>query len=63
MAWDRNRRERSDDLLTLSEALAGLGSAEAASSALTEASHQWPGNPRLAGATANVGEVGVSPSP
>ena len=63
LAWDRSRRERSDDMLTLSEALAGLGSPDAASSALTEATHQWPGNPRLAGATANVGEVGVSPAP
>jgi succinate dehydrogenase / fumarate reductase iron-sulfur subunit len=63
LAWDRDRRRRSDDLLTLSEALAGLGDAAAAASALTDARQQWPGNPRLAGATANLGEAGVTASP
>jgi succinate dehydrogenase iron-sulfur subunit len=63
LAWDRDSKSRSDDLLTLSEALAGLGETAAAASALAESRQLWPSNPRLAGATANLGEVGVSASP
>jgi succinate dehydrogenase / fumarate reductase iron-sulfur subunit len=60
IAWDRDRATRADDLVTLSEALAGLGESEEAASALHEAEGLWPGNPRLAGVRANLAEMNVA---
>ena len=48
--WDQDRLTRADDLVTLSEALAALGEAQEARSAMAEAQSLWPDNPRLAGA-------------
>ena len=58
--WDRDRYTRADDLVTLSEALAGLGESDEAASALGEAQALWPDNPRLAGVRANLAEMNVS---
>src|SRR4029450_8394929 len=54
IVWDRDRSTRADDLVTLSEALAGLGESGEAASAMTEAQQLWPDNPRLAGVRANL---------
>jgi succinate dehydrogenase / fumarate reductase iron-sulfur subunit len=57
--WDRDRRTRADDLVTLSEALAGLGQHEESASALSEALTLWPENPRLEGARSNLRGMGI----
>jgi succinate dehydrogenase / fumarate reductase iron-sulfur subunit len=60
--WDLERPRRADDLVTLAEALAGLGETEEAASALREARQLWPDNPRLSSATTNMQELGVAAS-
>jgi succinate dehydrogenase / fumarate reductase iron-sulfur subunit len=59
IAWDRDRYTRADDLVTLSEALAGLGEGDEAADALSEAQGLWPDNPRLAGVRANLADMNV----
>jgi succinate dehydrogenase / fumarate reductase iron-sulfur subunit len=59
IAWDRDRSTRADDLVTLAEALAGLGEHEESASAMAEADQLWPDNPRLAGVRANLAEMNV----
>jgi succinate dehydrogenase / fumarate reductase iron-sulfur subunit len=59
IAWDRDRYTRADDLVTLSEALAGLGHGDEAADALGEAQGLWPDNPRLAGVRTNLAEMNV----
>jgi succinate dehydrogenase / fumarate reductase iron-sulfur subunit len=58
--WDRDRARRADDLVTLSEALAGLGEQEESVSALREAHQLWPDNPRLVTAQASLRDMGVA---
>jgi len=58
--WDQDRTTRADDLVTLSEALAGLGQAQEAGDALAEARELWPANPRLEGVRSNLAEMNVS---
>jgi Flp pilus assembly protein TadD len=60
LVWDRDRSTRADDLVTLSEALAGLGEGGEAASAMTEARQLWPDNPRLAGVLANLEDMNVT---
>jgi succinate dehydrogenase / fumarate reductase iron-sulfur subunit len=60
IVWDRDRSTRADDLVTLSEALAGLGESEQSASAMREAQQLWPGNPRLAGVRANLQDMNVA---
>ena len=60
LRWHRTRQTRADDLLTLAEALAGLGQHEESESAMAEALSLSPDNPRLAGARSNLQEMGVS---
>jgi succinate dehydrogenase / fumarate reductase iron-sulfur subunit len=57
--WERPRQTRADDLLTLSEALAGLGEEGESESAMRESLALWPDNPRLASARSNLREMGV----
>ncbi len=57
IVWDRDRATRADDLVTLSEALAGLGEAEESASAMGEAQSLWPDNPRLAGVLDNLEDM------
>jgi succinate dehydrogenase / fumarate reductase iron-sulfur subunit len=59
LRWHRSRQARADDLVTLAEALAGLGQHEESASAMGEALSLSPDNPRLAGARANLQEMGV----
>ena len=58
--WDRDRSTRADDLVTLAEALAGLGESGEAGSAMAEAQQLWPDNPRLTGVRANLEDMNVS---
>jgi succinate dehydrogenase / fumarate reductase iron-sulfur subunit len=58
--WDVDRPRRADDLVTLSEALAGLGQEEESASALREARSLWPDNPRLRTAQDTVRDMGVA---
>ncbi len=60
IAWDRDRYTRADDLVTLAEALAGLGQGDESVSALREAEQLWSGNPRLTGVRANLEEMNVA---
>ena len=60
--WDRDRSTRADDLVTLSEALAGLGESGEAESAMAEAQQLWPDNPRLTGVRANLEDMNVATS-
>ena len=60
LQWHRDRQTRADDLITLAEALAGLGHDEESASAMAEALSLAPDNPRLAGARSNLEEMGVS---
>ena len=60
LRWDRNRATRADDLVTLAEALAGLGETGEAESALAESRQLWPDNPRLASVRSNLAEMDVS---
>jgi hypothetical protein len=60
IAWDRDRVARADDLVTLSEALAGLGEDGESASALRESRGLWPDNPRLTAASANVRSRGLA---
>ena len=60
LRWDRDRATRADDLVTLAEALAGLGETGEAQSALAESRHLWPDNPRLASVRSNLAEMNVS---
>ena len=59
IVWDRTAPTRADDLITLSEALAGLGEYDESASAMGEAQSLWPDNPRLAGARANLEDMNV----
>jgi formate hydrogenlyase subunit 6/NADH:ubiquinone oxidoreductase subunit I len=59
VAWDQGRAARADDLVTMAEALAGLGESEESASALAESQALWPGNPRLAGVLSNLEEMNV----
>ncbi len=59
IVWDQDSRTRADDLITLSEALAGLGESEEASSALGESQQLWPDNPRLTGVRSNLRDMNV----
>ena len=52
-------RRRADDLVTLAEALAGLGESEESASAMSEALQLWPDNPRLTGVRANLEDMNV----
>jgi Flp pilus assembly protein TadD len=58
--WDRDRSTRADDLVTLAEALAGLGESDESASAMTEALQLWPDNPRLTGVRANLEDMNVA---
>jgi succinate dehydrogenase / fumarate reductase iron-sulfur subunit len=58
--WDQERTARADDLITLSEALAGLGQSQEAEDAIGESISLWPDNPRLAGVRSNLAEMNVS---
>ncbi|MEP6761180.1 MAG: hypothetical protein ABJA93_07420, partial [Sporichthyaceae bacterium] len=60
LLWHRTRQARADDLVTLAEALAGLGQHDESASAMSEALTLSPDNPRLAGARANLEDMGVS---
>ncbi|MGI8901215.1 MAG: succinate dehydrogenase/fumarate reductase iron-sulfur subunit [Nocardioides sp.] len=60
IVWDRDRFTRADDLVTLSEALAGLGEDDEAASAVREAEQLWPDNPRLAGVRSNLADMNVT---
>jgi Flp pilus assembly protein TadD len=60
IAWDRDPYTRADDLVTLAEALAGLGETEQSASAMQEAEQLWSGNPRLAGVRSNLEEMNVA---
>ena len=60
LKWDRSDRTRADDLVTLAEALAGLGEHDEAASAIREARSLWPDNPRMASAGSNLRDMGVS---
>jgi succinate dehydrogenase / fumarate reductase iron-sulfur subunit len=62
IVWDRDRSTRADDLVTLSEGLAGLGESEESASAMAEAQQLWPDNPRLAGVRANLEDMNVPTS-
>ena len=57
--WDRDRATRADDLVTLSEGLAGLGEPVEAASALRESQSLAPDNPRLAGVRVNLEDMNV----
>jgi succinate dehydrogenase / fumarate reductase iron-sulfur subunit len=59
LLWHRSRQARADDLITLAEALAGLGQHDESASAMGEALTLSPDNPRLAGARANLQDMGV----
>jgi tetratricopeptide (TPR) repeat protein len=59
LVWDQDRRTRADTLVTLSEALAGLGESAEAADALAEARALWPDNPRLAGVRSNLADMNV----
>jgi succinate dehydrogenase iron-sulfur subunit len=59
IVWDRDRSTRADDLITLAEALAGLGESDESASAMTEALQLWPDNPRLTGVRANLEDMNV----
>ena len=59
IVWDRDRATRADDLVTLSEGLAGLGESEEAASALAESQSLWADNPRLAGVRSNLDDMNV----
>ena len=59
IVWDQDSRTRADDLITLSEALAGLGESGEASSALGESQQLWSDNPRLAGVRSNLRDMNV----
>jgi succinate dehydrogenase / fumarate reductase, iron-sulfur subunit len=59
IVWDRDRSTRADDLVTLAEALAGLGESDEAASAIGEALQLWPDNPRLTGVRANLVDMNV----
>jgi succinate dehydrogenase iron-sulfur subunit len=60
LQWDRSSQTRADDLVTLAEALAGLGQDEEAASAINEARSLWRDNPRLASARSNLRDMGVA---
>ena len=60
LQWHRDRQTRADDLITLAEALAGLGQHGESASAMAEALSLAPDNPRLAGARSNLQDMGVS---
>jgi succinate dehydrogenase / fumarate reductase iron-sulfur subunit len=60
LQWDRDRKVRADDLVTLAEALAGLGEHDEATSAAQESVSLWPENPRLERARANLRDMGVA---
>ena len=62
IVWDRDRSTRADDLVTLAEALAGLGESDESASAMTEALQLWPDNPRLTGVRANLEDMNVRDS-
>jgi len=62
IAWDRDQYTRADDLVTLAEALAGLGETDQSASAMQEAEQLWSGNPRLAGVRSNLEEMNVATS-
>jgi hypothetical protein len=62
IAWDGDRVRRADDLVTLSEALAGLGEDVEATSSLHESRSLWADNPRLRSAAATLGNLGVAPA-
>jgi len=62
IAWDRDRVRRADDLVTLSEALAGLGEDSEASSSLRESRALWADNPRLKSAASTLRSLGVAPA-
>jgi succinate dehydrogenase / fumarate reductase iron-sulfur subunit len=57
LRWHRSRQTRADDLITLSESLAGLGEHDESASAMAEAVSLSPDNPRLAVARANLQEM------
>jgi hypothetical protein len=59
IVWDQDRNARADDLITLSEALAGLGESQEAADALAESVALWPDNPRLAGVRSNLEDMNV----
>jgi cytochrome c-type biogenesis protein CcmH/NrfG len=59
LRWHRSRQARADDLITLGQALAGLGEHDESASAMGEALSLSPDNPRLAGARANLQDMGV----
>ncbi len=59
LRWHRDRSARADDLVTLAQALAGLGVHTEAESALAETEALWPDNPRLARARSTVRGVAV----
>jgi Flp pilus assembly protein TadD len=60
IAWDRDPYTRADDLVTLAEALAGLGESDESASAMQEAEQIWPGNPRLGGVRSNLEDMNVA---
>ena len=62
LVWDRDRSTRADDLVTLSEGLAGLGESEESASALAQAETLWPDNPRLPGVRTNLEAMNVTSS-
>jgi succinate dehydrogenase / fumarate reductase iron-sulfur subunit len=62
LVWDRDRSTRADDLVTLAEALAGLGEDEESASAMLEAQQLWPDNPRLVGVRSNLEDMHVATS-
>jgi succinate dehydrogenase / fumarate reductase iron-sulfur subunit len=59
IVWDQERSARADDLITLSEALAGLGESQESADALSESVALWPDNPRLAGVRSNLEDMNV----
>jgi tetratricopeptide (TPR) repeat protein len=59
IVWDQDRTARADDLITLAEALAGLGKSQEAADALGESMSLWPDNPRLTGVRSNLEEMNV----
>ncbi len=60
LQWDRSRQTRADDLITLAEALTGLGEQEEAASAMREALSLWGENPRLSAVGSNLRDMGVA---
>ncbi len=62
VAWDGDRVRRADDLVTLSEALAGLGEDVEASASLRESRSLWADNPRLHTAAITLRNLGAAPA-